>query len=201
MCITPLTSFNQQAHRDPTWWDRVCWSPLSLLSLEGVLGFSLAVWAGLSLELAPQAFNLLYGGLPFFLFGLLLQHYPRWLRSRAVAQLRFSVIGLLLLTAQLFWLLNAWDLIGLLPYLIALSAAWYLLLDGLRQLYRLAPGNGYRHERWINHALGLGALLFLLGGVGGLSGEFAVLWLSILLGLGLFLLPTLLLFWLRLRLS
>ncbi len=85
-----------------------------------MLGFSLAVWAGLSLELAPQAFNLLYGVLPFFLFGLLLQHYPRWLRSRAVAQLRFSVIGLLLLTAQLFWLLNAWDLIGLLPYLIAL---------------------------------------------------------------------------------
>jgi uncharacterized protein involved in response to NO len=118
-------------------------SPLRLLSAGGLVAL---VLAGLSLlwiadtTAAWSWFNLIYGVMAFFLFGLLLQSYPRWLHVTPVRYARFGLIFFLLAGAQLlfFCSIGWFDGPGIL-YLAPLLLAWALTLSTLKGMQILVP--------------------------------------------------------------
>jgi hypothetical protein len=135
-------------------------------------GAASLVLAGLSAWWLPpsisdwQWFNLLFGVAAFFLFALLLQCYPRWLKGTRVRYARFGLVFFLLAAAQLLFHLTAglFSSPGIL-YLLPLLAAWVLTLATLKGIQILAPRD-LLLVRCLNVMLHLAAVGLLLNAAG-----------------------------------
>ena len=197
MCITLPSS--PRTDRKPTpnsrLWAWLIDAPLRLLSGGGLLALGPAC---VSLVWMPHSaigwgwFNLLYGVMAFWLFGLLLQVYPRWLQVTPVRYARFGLIFFLLVAAQvLFYFEIGWlgHPVGF--YLLFLFAAWMLTLATLRGLQVLAHRFPFRVQG-IRVLLQLTVVVVLLQLAGLLSDWQELIDFTLWLGVALLLLLMLL---------
>ncbi len=199
MCITIPSSARagrESASGSPVWrW--LIDSPLRLLAVGGI--FSLLLSGGFALSdgsvVTPWSwFNLLFGILPFFLFGLLFHVYPEWLRGTPVRYARFGSLFFLLLGGQLAYYLSTLMADGPgVVYLLILLLGWYLSITTLKAISMLAINVRLVLVRWIDPLLKI-AVLSLLAAAGGLlSGWSEWAAYALLAGLSVSLVPILLL--------
>lgn len=131
---------------------------------------------GNAVELNPQLragvswFNLLFGSLPFFLFGLLLQTYPEWLRGTAVRYARFGSLFFLMLGAQLAFYLSELLTDGPGVVYLLLLLCWYLGITTLKAISMLASNIRLVLVRWIEPSLKIAVFSLLVAAGGLLSG-------------------------------
>lgn len=137
-----------------------------------------------------HAFLMLYGLFLFFIFGFLMTTYPRWMNGPLVERRHYIATFLLLFAGvNIFYigLFVAREVVaaGVTVFLLG----WWIGIYALFRVYRLAPAKDKRYERWLNiaHLLGwLGAACFLLWLF---IPNYALLKLSLRVGLWLFLIP------------
>jgi len=134
---------------------------------------------------ALHGFLMIYGLVPFFIFGFLMTTYPRWMNGPLVPRSSYlaafmALAGGLLLVYAAAWFGRAALIVGVLLVMVGFAIASVALW----RVYRLAPAQDKHYERHINVALsaallGQGCYLAWLV-VGGM-------WLGVALGIGLWL--------------
>lgn len=129
-----------------------------------------------------HALWLIYGVLPFFMFGFLMTAMPRWQGAAPTELVVYASVAALCSAGWLlFWAALRWPL--LLPASLALSLAGWGL--AWRELLRVAlhPHSDRRAPQWLVAALGFGMLGLTCVFVWTLSGR--VLWLRAAVDIGL----------------
>jgi len=136
-----------------------------------------------------HAFLMLYGVIPFFIFGFLFTVYPRWMNGAPVSR-RHYVASFLLLAGGLLLFYPGLYLppIVLVTALVLLLAGWGVALFSLYRVYAHARQRG-PHERLLNLALAAGMLGIAVFLAAVLTGSARLFVLSRELGLWLFLVP------------
>ncbi len=195
MCITILSKKSANARPKSRIWQWLTRSPLRLLGSASAVFLLLAAGDYLLGETVPVwlRLNLLFGIAPLPFFGYLLQRYPEWLKRSPVPYVRYGALFFLFAAAQVAFHLSRQT--GGEPglfYLALLAIGWYLAITTLVGIYRFALDNHRTSEGWINGLLYVGAVGLLLSGLGLILGEFALSNAGFWLGLGGWLLPSLL---------
>ncbi|MBA1444360.1 MAG: NnrS family protein [Chromatiales bacterium] len=200
MCITVLSKKSANARPKSRIWQWLTRTPLRLLGSASVVLLLLAAGDYLLSETVSVwlRLNLLFGVAPLPFFGYLLQRYPEWLKRSPVPYVRYGALFFLFAAAQVAFYLSRQ--IGGEPglfYLALLAVGWYLAITSLVGIYRFALDSHRTSEGWINGLLYVGAAALLLSGLGLMLGELALSNAGFWLGLGGWLLPSLLLAALR----
>ncbi len=200
MCITVLSKNSANARPKSRIWQWLTRTPLRLLGSASVVFLLLAAGDYLLSETVSVwlRLNLLFGVAPLPFFGYLLQRYPEWLKRSPVPYVRYGALFFLFTAAQVAFHLSRQ--IGGEPglfYLALLAVGWYLAITSLVGIYRFALDSHRISEGWINGLLYVGAAALLLSGLGLMLGELALSNAGFWLGLGGWLLPSLLLAALR----
>ena len=200
MCITVLSKNSANARPKSKIWQWLTRTPLRLLGSASVVFLLLAAGDYLLGEtvFVWQGNNLLFGIAPLPFFGYLLQRYPEWLKRSPVSYVRYGTLFFLFTAAQAVFHLSRQT--GGEPglfYLALLAVAWYLAITTLVGIYRFALDSHRTSEGWINGLLYIGVAGLLLSGLGLVLGKFALSDAGFWLGLGGWLLPSLLLVALR----
>lgn len=170
MCITIPSSPRADRKSTPSsrLWRWLIYTPSRLFWAGGLLSLLPFISILLHWPVDPwNGFNLLFGIAPFFLFGLLLEVYPAWLRGTPVRYARYGLVFFLLCAAQLTYFLFAGMSVGAdLVYLLFLLAAWGLGITTLKGIGMLASDKRLAQVRWINYALLLGLAALVYAAVG-----------------------------------
>jgi len=169
----------------------IAWWTAELAVREGLLSpmpiVMVSTWA--------HAWLMLFGLVPFFMFGFLMTTYPRWMGGRAVPQAHYLGAFLLLTAGLVLFYVGlfagvAWVLAGVILHGAGIAGGAY----GLFAVYRaVEPWRDRRYESHINLGWGF-ALLAELAYVAWLgTGEPLLLQFAIQGALWLFLIPILVL--------
>ncbi len=167
MCITiPTTAHTGRSREIPLWrWLRD--SPARLFPAGGLLATLLWLWRALFGESAVDAwmvFDLLFGVLPFFLFGQLLARLPLRLGVTPPRYSSYGMLFFLMLAAQLLVHFSNLPGGGMgLGYLLLVAVSWWVLLRLVFNFLKFS----YRTRRTWDQALFY--LLLWGGAMGGLT--------------------------------
>lgn len=162
-------------------------------SLE-LLGRYTGLWAPFETTVPgtfAHAYLMVFGLFPFFIFGFLMTTYPKWMPGGAITTGQYVGAFLGLLGGALLFYLG---LFTILPIAIlgvfAMLVGWGIALYALLKVYFTAqPGAPKRYEPHLNAALSAGWFGILLYLLWLLTDAQALLQLSLLVGLWLFLVP------------
>jgi hypothetical protein len=140
MCITIPSSANVEHSRRYPAWQWLSATPLRLLAFGGVI--SLIVWVAFALfSKSPDwvwlVMDLGFGIVPMFIFGIMLNTLPVWLKVTPLRYVRYGMLFFLMLASQMFFygtLLMGWEP-GIF-YAVLLLLIWLMMLNHIHQFLK-----------------------------------------------------------------
>jgi hypothetical protein len=170
MCITIPSSANVKRARQWVVWQWLTASPLRLLGSGAGAAF-LAVL--LLFYIAPPglrnpwtSYNLLFGVIPWLLFGVIFELAPGRLKVTPPRYARYGLLFFVLLLSQLLFHLSSLTHAGVgIAYLLSLWLAWWLALSTMKGLLESSYQPDIGRFQWLYRLILLAGLSALVCGL------------------------------------